>query len=217
MPKVFLIAGLGADSRIFTHILLPNNYEKIGIQPLNPRRADTLNDVAQHIINQYNITVDDVVIGDSLGGIIAVEIGKLMPIRKLILTSTIKTSSEEPWYFKILRKLPVYDITPARLFTKLGAFVKPMLRHLSDEDALLIKSMLADSSPSFLKWGAQAALHWRNDVIPPNLHHIIGDKDLVFPCKNIKNPTAVIKGGTHIMVFDRANEINTLLADILKA
>lgn len=217
MPKVFLISGLGADSRIFKHISLPDGFKKIGINPFKPNRTDTISIIAQQIINEYNISKSDCVLGDSLGGMIAVEINKILPVKKLILTSTIKTNAEEPWYFKVFRKLPVYDITPAKLFTKLGAFSKPMLRHLSTEDAETIKSMLANSSPEFLKWGAQAALNWRNDIIPPNIYHIIGDRDLVFPYKNIKNPIAVIEGGTHIMVFDRADEINALLADILKA
>jgi hypothetical protein len=60
-----------------------------------------------------------------------------------------------------------------------------------------------------------AVLHWRNNIVPDYLYHIIGDKDLVFPYIHIKNPTAIVKGGTHIMVFDRANEINNLLAEIL--
>jgi hypothetical protein len=42
-----------------------------------------------------------------------------------------------------------------------------------------------------------------------------GDKDLVFNYKNISNAT-IIKGGTHIMVFDKAKQINKLLKGILK-
>ena len=216
MHKVYLISGLGADSRFFKHVVLPEDYEKILVQVIVPKRNDTLKDYAQTLINQYTISGTDIVWGDSLGGMIGVEISKLVKLQKLILTSTIKISSEEPWYFKIFRKLPVYTLTPGKLLTKLGAFVKPFMRSLSVGDAETIKSMLHNSSPEFLKWGAQAALNWRNDIIPENCIHIIGDNDLVFPYQNIKNPTAVIKGGTHIMVFDRADEINALLANILK-
>jgi hypothetical protein len=61
-----------------------------------------------------------------------------------------------------------------------------------------------------------AVLYFNNTERIANLYHIIGDKDQVFPWEKIKNPTAIIKGGTHIMVFDRADEINQLLAGILK-
>jgi hypothetical protein len=216
MRKVYLIAGLGADYRFFKHIILPEGYEKIPIYVIIPDRNDTLKTYAQKIISQYNIAEGDIVWGDSLGGMIAVEISKAINLEKVILTSTIKTNSEEPWYFKVFRKLPVYALTPGKLITKLSIFVKPIIRSLTTEDAAVIKSMLENSSPEFLKWGSQAALDWRNDVVPDNCYHFIGEKDLVFPHQNIKNPTAVIKGGTHIMVFDKADEINALLADILK-
>lgn len=216
MPKIFFIAGLGADSRFFQNIVLPDSYEKVSTQILIPSKHETLTIYAQRLILQHHITDGDLVWGDSLGGMIAVEISKIIKLKTVILTSTIKTNSEEPWYFKVFRKLPVYALTPGKLFTKLGAFVKPLMRSLSAEDAETIKNMIQNSSPEFSKWGAQAALNWRNEVTPDNCIHIIGDKDLVFPHQNIKNPTAVIKGGTHIMVFVRADEINALLADILK-
>jgi hypothetical protein len=87
---------------------------------------------------------------------------------------------------------------------------------MNPADMQLFKSMLSNSSPVFLKWAMRAVLFWRNNTEIANLYHIIGDKDLVFPYQNIKNPTAIIKGGTHIMVFDRADEINQILANILQ-
>lgn len=61
-----------------------------------------------------------------------------------------------------------------------------------------------------------AVLAWNNCLLPNNLYHMIGNRDLVFPYKSIRNPTAIIKGGTHIMVFDRAAEINAVIQQILK-
>jgi surfactin synthase thioesterase subunit len=216
MRKIYLIAGLGADYRFFKNISLPDGYEKTPTYVIIPDKSDTLSTYAQKVVSQYDIKTGDIVWGDSLGGMIAVEISKQLKLSKVILTSTIKTDNEAPGYFKFFRKLPVYNLTPAKLITKLSAFVKPIMRGLSAEDTEVIKSMLENSSPAFLKWGTQAALNWRNDTIPDNCYHFIGEKDLVFPHQNIKNPTAVIKGGTHIMVFDKAGEINALLADILK-
>jgi hypothetical protein len=100
--------------------------------------------------------------------------------------------------------------------THVGFLMKPMFGKMNPGDLRLFKSMLSNSSPVFLKWALRAVLYWKNSTIFPNLYHIIGDNDLVFPYKNIKNPTAIIKGGTHIMVFDKADEINKLLAEILQ-
>jgi hypothetical protein len=66
----------------------------------------------------------------------------------------------------------------------------------------------------FTEWAMSAILAWKNDIIPANIYHITGDKDLVFDYKKIKNAT-IVKGGTHIMIFDKASEINKLLKSIL--
>jgi pimeloyl-ACP methyl ester carboxylesterase len=216
MTKVYLIPGLGADSRLFKNILLPAGYNVVLIDWFIPNKTDTLISYSQNIVSQYNISVNSIVIGVSLGGMISVEIAKQLKLDKVILISSIKTNSEAPWYFKFFRSLPVYKAIPGKLMTHLGFLVKPMFGQMSPGDLGLFKSMLQNSSPIFLKWAMRAALYWKNDVEFSNLYHIIGNKDLVFPYQNIKNPTAVIKGGTHIMVFDKAAEINVLLADILK-
>ena len=215
MQKIYLIAGLGADSRLFKNIKFPPGYEVVLINWHVPAVNDTLVTYAQNIIDQNNIQDNSIVLGVSLGGIIATEIAKKKKLSKIILISSIKTDSEAPWYFKFFRGLPVYKAIPGKLMTYVGFLIRPVFGNMAPEDLQLFKSMLRNSSPVFLKWAMYAVLHWRNNIVPDNLYHIIGDKDLVFPYIHIKNPTAIVKGGTHIMVFDRANEINNLLAEIL--
>jgi pimeloyl-ACP methyl ester carboxylesterase len=216
MRKVYLISGLGADSRLFKNTKLPADCEVMLVNWHIPMSSDTLTTYAQAIVKQYDISNNSIVIGVSLGGMLSVEIAKLITLNKVILISSIKTNSEAPWYFKVFRNLPVYKAIPGKLMTHVGFLIKPVFGKMAPDDLALFKSMLHNSSPIFLKWAMRAVLYWKNEVQLSNLFHIIGDKDLVFPYQNIKNPTAVIKGGTHIMVFDKAAEINTLLADILK-
>jgi pimeloyl-ACP methyl ester carboxylesterase len=216
MAKVFLIAGLGADTRLYKNIVLPDGYERIPADWVIPDATDTLTTYSQSLINHHNIQAGAIVVGDSLGGMIAVEIAKQVKLAKVILISSIKTADEAPWYFKLFQKVPVYKPIPASIMNKVGFMVKPVFGDMSADDLATFKSMLGNSSPVFLKWAMHAVLYFDNMEPIPNLYHIIGDKDQVFPYKKIKNPTAIIKGGTHIMVFDRANEINKLLAGILQ-
>jgi pimeloyl-ACP methyl ester carboxylesterase len=214
MSRIYLIAGLGADTRVYNNINL-NEHEVITVDWVEPDLNDTLPSYAQRLIYQYNIKPNSVLIGNSLGGIIAVEMAKFMPVEKVILISSIKTSDEAPGYFKIFRTLPVYKMIPGKIFSSMGFMVKPLFGHMSQEDAWLFSDMLKKSSPVFMKWAMYAILHWENEIIPPNLYHITGDKDLVFDYKRIKGAT-LVKGGTHIMIFDKAKEINKLLKGILK-
>jgi len=209
-----LIAGLGADTRIYNNIDL-DNHEVICIDWIEPDKTDTLATYSQKLVFQYHINPGSIVIGNSLGGMLAVEIAKFVPLQKAILISSIKTIDEAPWYFPLFRKLPVYKLIPGKLFSKLGPLIKPIFGKMNNGSGRLFSDMLEKSSPVFLKWAMGAVLHWDNKTIPANIYQLAGDEDLIFPYKKSKN-VILVKGGTHIMVFDRAKEINKILKGILK-
>jgi pimeloyl-ACP methyl ester carboxylesterase len=213
MHKIYLIAGLGADTRLFNNIDLGDN-DVTPVDWIEPNKLDTLETYAQKLIYQYNIEINSIIIGVSLGGIIAIEIAKRIRLHKVILISSIKTVSEAPLYFSFFRKVPLYKLVPKNLYNSFGVAIELFFGKMNPEDLWLFKDMLKKSTPEFLRWAMEAALKWQNETIPANVHHIIGDKDLIFNYKLIKNAT-VVKGGTHIMVFDKAKQINKLLKGIL--
>lgn len=214
MSKVFLIAGLGADTRVYNNIDLDED-EVISVDWIEPYKTDTLKTYAQKLIFQYNIIPNSIVIGNSLGGMIAIEIAKLIPLKKVILVSSIKTIDEAPWYFSFFRNLPVYKLIPGKVFTSMGFLIRFVFGKMNDADNWLFNDMLKNSSPTFVKWAMGATLHWDNKTIPPDTYIITGDKDHVFDYRRIKD-AIIIKGGTHIMIFNKTKEINKILKKILK-
>jgi len=214
MSKIYLIPGLGADCRIYNNIDLNDN-EVICVDWIEPHKTDTLSTYAQKLIYHYHITQNSVIIGNSLGGMIAVEIAKIIPVAKVIQISSIKTVDEAPWYFGLLRVIPFYKPIPGKAFTGMEFLIKPFFGHMNEADNWLFVDMLKKTSPVFLKWAMDAILKWDNTVIPKNVFQITGDKDLVFSYKRIKD-AIIIKGGTHIMIFERAKEVNKILKKLLK-
>jgi hypothetical protein len=215
MDKIFLIAGMGADTRLYNNIELPNNYEIIPVDWISPDKTDTLGTYAQKLINKYHITSNSIVIGNSMGGMMAVEIAKVIKLQKVILISSIKTRSEAPGYFNWFEKVPIYKIIPDKIYNSLRVAVRYIFCGLEEGDVWLLGDMLEQTSPEFLKWAMGAVVSWHNEVIPPNLYHITGNKDKVFNYKLI-NDARIIEGGTHVMVIDKAKEINKWLKQILK-
>jgi len=215
MTKIFLIAGMGADTRIFNNIELPENYDVIPVDWIPHYETDTLEIYAQKLIYHYDIRPNNIIIGNSLGGMLAIEIGKRVSLKKTILISSIKTINEAPDYYKIFQTLPVYKILPKSLIHGAGFLIKPIFGKMSDAELWLFKDMLHKNSPVFIKWAMGAALNWKNAIIPPNVYHIHGDKDRVLPITKIKDAT-IVKGGSHIMIFDKAKPINKWLKPLLK-
>jgi pimeloyl-ACP methyl ester carboxylesterase len=214
MSKVFLIPGLGADNRAYNNIDI-DTYEVVSVNWIQPDKTDTLKIYAQKLINQYNINSGDIAIGNSLGGMLALEIAQIVPLKKTILISSIKTINEAPWYFLFFKHISVYKLIPGKLFTSLGFLIRLIFGKMSEADDWLFNDMLQKSSPVFLKWAMGATVNWDNQIIPPNVYTITGDKDHVFNYNLIKD-AIIVKGGTHIMIFDRAKELNKILKGILE-
>jgi pimeloyl-ACP methyl ester carboxylesterase len=213
MSKIFLIPGLGADARIFQYIDL-QGHDVVPISWVDPDKKDTLSAYAQKLIDHYKIAPGSIVIGNSLGGMLTIEIAKRVTLDKAILISSIKTKSEAPkshiWY----RYLPLYKLVPSSWLPQTGFVVRTVMGKMSKHHQELFESMLKGTSPKFIKWALGAILHWDNETIPRNVYHILGDKDKIFPYQRIKNVT-VIKGGTHIMIYTKAKEINNWLKNII--
>jgi pimeloyl-ACP methyl ester carboxylesterase len=213
MSKIFLIPGLGADARIFQHIDLCG-HEIVPIRWLEPEKQDSLSTYSQKLIDHYAIAPGSIVIGSSLGGMLTIEIAKRVALDKAILISSIKTVAEAPRSHKWYRYFPLYKLIPSKWLPQTGFIVRRVMGRMSNHHRELFLSMLKGTSPWFIKWALGAILHWDNQTIPPNVYHIIGDKDWVFPYQRIKNAT-IVKGGTHIMIYTKAKEINNWLKDII--
>jgi len=214
MSRIFLIAGLGADERIYEHIDL-KGHEVINVKWIEPDKKDTLSIYAQKLIDHYSITPQSIVIGNSLGGMLAIEIAKRVELNKAILISSIKTVEEAPLSFKWYRYIPLYRLLPKEWLPSMGFVVRKVMGKMSKHHQELFTSMLKSTSPKFVKWALGAILHWDNQTIPKNVYHITGDKDKIFPYKRIKGAT-IVKSGTHIMIFNKAKQINTWLKEILE-
>ncbi len=215
MEKVFLVPGLGADERLFQYLNL-SGYQVIPVNWILPIRQDMLSTYASRLIDHYHISSGSIVIGVSLGGILTVEIAKQITLKKAILISSVKTDAELPRIFKVYRFLPLYRLLSESQYRFLTTIAKPFFGRFSPSEWALFKDMFYKTPASFMRWAIHAILHWKNTVIPANLCHIVGNKDLVFSHRRIQN-AQLVNDGTHMMVFDKAREINQLIHQCLNS
>ncbi|HZY40209.1 MAG TPA: alpha/beta hydrolase, partial [Mucilaginibacter sp.] len=181
---------------------------------IEPHQTDNLTTYAKKLISHYHIQPNSIVIGNSLGGMLAIEIAKLISLQKVILISSMRTVAEAPWYFHLFKILPVYKLIPSGWMTKMRFLIRLAFGKMSAGDLWLFQDMLKNTSPKFLKWSMGAVLHWTNTTIPPNVYQVSGDKDVVFPYKKF-SAAEIVPGGTHIMLFDKAKQVNQILKRIL--
>ena len=119
MEKIFLISGLGADRRLFNKLELPG-YEIVFVDWIEPELTDTIPTYAKKLVDQYHIKANSNVLGVSLGGVMTVEISSIIPLRKAIIVSSVKSASEFPWYFRLFRNFPLYKIIPHGFYSSVA-------------------------------------------------------------------------------------------------
>lgn len=209
MTKVYCISGMGCDHRVFKRLSVPG-YEFVPLPWVPYEDSDSLVSYAKKML--VNIKEDNpIVLGLSLGGMLAVEIGKLIPTKKIILISSAKTKAELPDPGRLGRYIVRQRLIPPFCFALPNRFLMGLRGIVPFTERMDRASAV---SGRFMQWALKAVMDWDNAVVPPNTVHLHGTMDIVIPGRNVK-ADHIIKHGQHLMVFNRAGEVNGILADIL--
>ncbi len=211
--KVYFISGLAADGRVFRHIQLPADHEAVYLNWLRPDKDESLTNYAGRMSGQIDTTEPFYILGLSLGGMIAAEIVRLYPQGRLILVASIPHAGHLPVYYRWMQRVRLQKLVPVRAI-KTGVYLRRYFTTESKEDKEMLRQMIRDADPYFIRWSLTAVLEWQRYEPPQDLIHIHGTNDIVLPVRYTR-PTHIIPGGSHLMIFDRARDINEVLSEIL--
>jgi pimeloyl-ACP methyl ester carboxylesterase len=210
--KVYFISGIGADYRLFTHLHLPEGHEAAYIHWIEPEKEEKLSDYAFRLTNQINAAEPFVLVGVSLGGMMAVEMAKRTAPQCTIIISSVPVSAHLPKYYKLAGKLKVGKLVPATLL-KVAATIKHSLT-MSPANRKLMRKIIWAGNDRFISWALDAVLEWENKIIPQPFYHIHGTRDPVFPI-SLTAPTHTVKKGGHMFLMSRPEAVNQLLKQLL--
>ena len=211
--KVYFISGLAADRRIFKNIHLPEGFEAIFLDWIPPEKNESLRNYALRLADSIDRSEKFVLVGLSMGGMIAVEIANHLQVALTIIISSIPFSKQLPPYFRFGARLYLQHLVSIRLM-KIASIAKRLFTTETREDKEMLKAIIRESDPKFIKWALTAILNWENETVPQNFIHIHGSKDEILLIKYTK-PTHPISKAGHLMVMNRASEINKILQDVL--
>jgi len=210
--KVYFISGLGADKRVFKHILLPGGFEAVHLDWITPFKNESLRNYALRLAEKIETSSPFAIVGLSMGGMIASEISQQHKPMANIIISSVPVASQLPPYMKTSGKLKIHDMIPISLL-KSAAIMKRLISVETAEDKLILKQMIEESDDSFIRWGMNAISTWQNEEAPSSYIHIHGKRDIILPVRYTK-PHIVLKGG-HFMIMNRSKEINKILEKTL--
>ncbi|MBD2256802.1 alpha/beta hydrolase [Pseudanabaena sp. FACHB-2040] len=213
LKEIYFISGLGADERVF-RLLKFEGYRPVHLGWLEPQPSEPIEAYAQRLAAQIK-TSKPVIIGLSFGGMIAVEIAKQIPVEKVILLSSVKDRYEVPPYYRIFRWLPIHRIFPFKsVLWAICWFAYWVFGVSVPDERKLLKTILLETDPHFLKWALHRVVLWQNEEIPEDVTHIHGSCDRIFPTLFVE-PDFMLPNGGHLMVMHQAREVSALLEKVI--
>lgn len=211
---VYFMPGMAASSTIFERIRLPGEtFETFLLEWELPLPKETLIDYAQRMAAK--VTHENaVLIGVSFGGVLVQEMARFLKLRKLIIISSVKCSAELPRRMKIARTTKAYKLVPTSWASNLEKLVPYTFGETIKKRIELYDKFLQLRDKVYLDWAIEQMVCWNRSEIDPDVIHIHGDADSVFPARHI--PSFInVKGGTHIMILNRYRWFNANLPRII--
>lgn len=206
--------GLAASITIFERIRLSESeYEMFFLDWEIPLENETLSDYAKRMTQKIKHE-NPVLIGVSFGGILVQEMARFIKAQKLIIISSVKSNLEFPKRMIIAKNTKAYKLIPVGLVQNIESLAKFTFGKKVDQRLKLYEKYLSMRDKYYLDWSIEKIILWDRKEVDPNVIHIHGDEDDVFPIKYIKD-SIVVKGGTHIMILNKYKWLNENLPLII--
>lgn len=231
---VYCISGLGADKTVFEHLSLPG-CTLFHLPWLKPEPGEAIGHYAGRMAAGIRHR-EPILLGLSFGGIMAQEIARIIPPKRVWLVSTVKQRSELPPYMRFGAVLPLHKLVlalnPHRWMGPLEDF---NLGVETPEERAMVARFRESVDKDYLRWAIDVIVHWAGAPPPPSIPHnpgappppggaapripgilhIHGDKDRIFPIKYVQ-PDHFVEGGGHFLVHNRSAIVNRLLSEDLR-
>ncbi|GAB3701769.1 hypothetical protein GCM10027592_30380 [Spirosoma flavus] len=211
-PCIYVFSGLGADERVFKELDF-SGFDVTFIRWVQPILNETIEQYAERLAKQI-VTVRPVLIGLSFGGIMAVEVAKLIKTEKVILIASAKTQQEIPFYYRLAGKLRLHKLLPVILLKRPNVLSNWFFGAQSNKDKKLLADILRDTDSHFLKWAIDKIVTWTNQTYHDNLTHIHGTADRILPFRYVVSDL-IVNGGGHFMTLNKAEEITDVIRGLL--
>jgi pimeloyl-ACP methyl ester carboxylesterase len=210
MFHVGLIPGLGVDERIFKHLALDKRFTSTIIRWIPPEPQENLAHYARRLTGQLPATGKLILVGVSFGGIIATEMAKiLLPVLTIIISS-VKTRQELPWYYRLAGKLRLPYLVPLQWGKNMPWLQAFIFGAKTKEEAQLLRQIIQELDINYVRWALYQISNWPNNTQVPNLFHLHGSHDKLFPVKYIRDFTP-INQGEHLMVVSLGEQISQII------
>jgi len=213
--NLYFISGLGADKRIFQNLVLPEVFKIYYIEWMAVSENESMESYCRRLSSQINQQEPFSLVGLSFGGVIAIELSKILSPVQTVLISSYCFKKEVPWFYILLGESGIYKILRPRMLLRPNNIAFRLFGAYKPEIKNLLKNIFEDTDPDFFEWAIRQLFSWDNHWEPPNLLRIHGTADKILPYKKIMKAIPV-KDGEHLMVYSKSAIVSQILTEHLQ-
>lgn len=213
--NIYFIPGLGADKKIFRSLRVPQGSKAIYVEWIKPLKNESLVSYSGRLTEQIDITQPFLIVGLSFGGMLATEIVNRNPNGRMILLSSIASSTHLPFYYRVAGKMNMHKLLPISLM-KSASLMKRLFTAETAEQKAYLKMAIREVDASFIRWALDAIVKWKGRAVNPDYIHIHGSRDAVLPMRFCK-PTHILRGGGHLVILTKNNEISEIIKNYVNS
>ena len=210
-PRVWVLPGMGADSRIFRDISFP--WPATYLEWILPEEGEPLNQYADRLLAPHKIDTNDLLFGYSFGGIIAQDWASRNKVQRVVLLNSLHHSVDVRPQYRRMAATGILNWTPDHSIRRL-IFFMARLNSRPTRGLDLVLEMMEQFPPEYYHWVLQSVLDWKHPEPLCPVDTIGGSLDLVFPeLPKAPNRGYTLEHATHLSFLTHSKEISALLKE----
>lgn len=108
--------------------------------------------------------------------------------------------------------IKIHRLIPIRFFKQVNRLTYWFFGIKTKNEKELLMTIIKKTDTNFLRWAIDKIVNWQNTTRFPNLVHIHGTDDKIFP---LKAADYKVYNGGHLMVINKGEELTALIRKIL--
>jgi len=207
----YLIPGLGADERVLRHLRLPGPSQVLSwLKPESP--AEPLVHYAARLAEAVPADRPCWLVGVSFGGLLAQEIGRLRPLARVILISSLGSPRDLPLLLRLAGATGLHRLLPFGLLKGLPRLAQWFFGARGGTEYRLLRQILRDTDPSFARWATAQLLAWRGPGLPGAVR-LHGTRDRRLP-PGAAHIDYLVPGAGHFLIVSHAARVSQVLQEL---
>jgi pimeloyl-ACP methyl ester carboxylesterase len=207
-PTWYLIPGLGADERVFRRLKLMGTVRVL--RWLAPQSAtEPLTHYAARLAAAVPADEPCWLVGVSFGGLLAQEIGRLRPLARVVLISSLGSPPDLPPLLRLAGTTGVHHLVPFGLLKWLPRLAQWFFGARGGTEYRLLRQILADTDPVFARWATAQLLAWRGPGLPGTVR-LHGTRDRLLPA-GAARIDYLVPGAGHFLIVSHAAQVSQVL------